>query len=176
MNGLAVGLTGPMMAYWFSLRYGVGTEAVGVTLAVGFLATGLFSIVNETMARKVGMVKSVTWMRVIGSMMMFALPWMPNFALASALHVLRNAVNRGTQGNRSALSASLTRDQRRGFATSVNALSMRLSSSIGPAITGNLFDLNELALPLLLTAGLQLLNAGLYQWVFGRYDRKEEPR
>lgn len=173
LNGLAVGLTGPMMAYWLSLRYGVSTGAIGITLSLGFLATGLFSIVNGMMATKIGMVKSVTWMRVIGSLMMLALPWMPNFALAAGVYVLRSAVNRGTQGNRTALSASLTRDNRRGLATSINALSMRLPSSVGPTITGYLFDRNELALPLILTAVLQLTNAGLYQWIFGRYDRTE---
>ncbi|WP_274432307.1 MFS transporter [Alicyclobacillus sp. ALC3] len=173
INGLAIGLTGPMMAYWFSLRYGVSTSAIGITLSIGFLATGLFSIVNGMMATRIGMVKSVTWMRVIGSLMMLTLPWMPNFALASALYIMRNAVNRGTQGNRTALSASLTRDNRRGFATSVNALSMRLPSAVGPTVSGYLFDMNELALPLILTAMLQLANAGLYQWVFGQYDKQE---
>lgn len=170
LNGLAVGLTGPMIAYWFSVRYGAGTAAIGATLSVGFLMTGISSIFNGLLAQKVGMVKSVTWMRVIGSGMMLILPWMPNFAAASFLYVIRGAINRGTQGNRSALSASLTRDQRRGLATSINALSMRLPSSIGPTLTGYMFDASMLAAPLILTASLQLVNAGLYQWMFGQYD------
>ncbi|MCY0875491.1 MAG: MFS transporter [Firmicutes bacterium] len=172
LNGLAVGLTGPMMAYWFSIRYGASTAQIGATLAISFLLTGLFSIVSGRMASRVGMVKSVTWMRVIGSAVMLALPFMPNFALASALFVIRSAVNRGTQGNRNALSASLTRDKRRGLATSINALSMRLPSSLGPTISGYLFDADLLSLPLILTAVLQLVNAGLYQWAFGRMDRE----
>ncbi|AFM41120.1 arabinose efflux permease family protein [Desulfosporosinus acidiphilus SJ4] len=171
INGIAVGLTGPMMAYWFSLRYHVGTEAIGVTLSLSFLLTGIFSIINGFLAERYGMVKSVTWMRVIGSILMVALPFMPNFSLASFIYVIRNAINRGTQGSRSALSASLTRDKRRGLATSINALSMRLPSAIGPAISGYMFETGLLALPLVLTAGLQLINAGLYQWVFGNYDQ-----
>jgi len=174
LNGLAVGLTGPLMAYWLSIRYGASTGAIGITLAISFLATGFFSIVSGALAVRFGMVKSVTFLRVVGSVLMLALPWMPNFLLASGLFVLRSALNRGTQGNRTALSASLTRDHRRGLATSINALSMRLPSAIGPTISGYLFDMNELALPLILTAVLQLANAGLYQWVFGSYDRPEQ--
>ncbi len=170
LNGLAVGLTGPMMAYWFSIRYGVSTATIGVTLAVGFLMTGVSSLLSGALAKRVGMVRSVTWMRIVGAVFMLTLPWMPNFPLAAVLYVLRNAINRGTQGNRSALGASLTRDKRRGLATSINALSMRLPSSIGPTLTGYMFDAGWLALPLLLTAGLQLVNAGLYQWMFGSYD------
>ncbi len=172
LNGLAVGLTGPMMAYWFSIRYGASTSAIGATMAISFLLTGVFSMLSGRLADRVGIVKSVTWMRVVGSVFMLALPFMPNFTLASILFVLRSAVNRGTQGNRTALSASLTRDKRRGLASSINALSMRLPSSIGPTISGYLFDANMLSLPLYLTAILQLANAGIYQWVFGRYDRE----
>ncbi len=170
LNGLAVGLTGPLIAYWFSVRYHVGTAAIGTTLAIGFLMTGATSLFNGWLAGRMGMVRSVTWMRVIGSSLMLALPFMPNFAAASVLYVVRGAINRGTQGNRSALSASLTRDSRRGLATSVNALSMRLPSSIGPTISGYLFDAGWLNLPLVLTAVLQLANAALYQWIFGSYD------
>ncbi|MCY0901620.1 MAG: MFS transporter [Firmicutes bacterium] len=174
LNGLAVGLTGPMMAYWFSLRYGASTAQIGATLSISFLLTGVFSIVSGRMASRIGMVKSVTWMRVLGSAAMLVLPFMPNFALASVLFVVRNAVNRGTQGNRTALGASLTRDKRRGLATSINALSMRLPASIGPTVTGYLFDADLLSLPLILTAVLQLINAGIYQRVFGAYDRKAQ--
>lgn len=170
LNGLAVGLTGPMMAYWFSVRYGVGPAGIGATISIGFLMTGISSIFNGLLAQKIGMVKSVTWMRIIGSGMMLALPFMPTFTAASVLYVIRGAINRGTQGNRSALSASLTRDQRRGLATSINALSMRLPSSVGPTLTGYMFDAGMLGMPLFLTAALQLVNAGLYQWLFGQYD------
>jgi MFS family permease len=174
LNGLAVGLTGPMIAYWFSIRYGVSTAMIGLTLSVGFLMTGFASIFSGMLAQRIGMVKSVTWMRLVGSTMLLALPFMPNFLFASVLYVIRGAITRGTMGNRSALSASLTRDQRRGLATSVNAVSMRLPASIGPTITGYLFDLGFLGLPLILTASLQIANAGIYQWVFRDYDRKSE--
>lgn len=173
INGLAVGLTGPMFAYWFSLRYGVNTADVGMTFAIGFLLTGISSLLNGYFAQRFGMVKSVTWMRVIGSLMMIAMPFMPTFASASVLYVIRGAINRGTQGNRSALSASITKDNRRGFAISLNALSMRLPSGIGPAITGGLFDVGLLGLPLMLTAVLQFTNAVLYQKLFGKFDHNQ---
>lgn len=174
LNGLAVGLTGPMMVYWFSLRYGASSAEIGSTLAVGFVLTGMMSIFSGWIAGKYGLVRSVTGMRVIGSSMMLLLPFIPNFWGASGLYALRSAINRGTQGNRSALSASIVRDERRGLSISLNALSMRLPSAIGPTITGVLFDAGWLSLPLYLTAGLQLINAWLYQRMFGRYDKTQE--
>lgn len=174
INGLAVGLTGPMMVYWFNLRYGASSAEIGATLSVGFLFTGLVSILSGRLADRYGMVKSVTGMRVVGSSMMLLLPFIPSFWGASGLYALRSAMNRGTQGNRSALSASIVRDQRRGLSISLNALSMRLPSALGPAISGWLFDMGALNVPIFLTAALQLLNAWLYQRMFGRYDKTSE--
>lgn len=134
LHGLAVGLSGPMMAYWFRLRYGASTGAIGATLSISFLLIGIFSILSGRIAARMGMVKSVTWMRIIGSICMLALAFMPTFNSASILYILHNAFNRATQGNRNALSASLTRDKRRGLATSIHALSMRLPSSIGTVL------------------------------------------
>lgn len=173
LNGLAVGLTGPMMVYWFSIRYGASSAQIGATLSVGFVLTGILSIFNGWLATRYGMVRTVTGMRVFGSSMMFVLPFLPTFWSASSLYAIRSAVNRGTQGNRSALSASIVRDNRRGLAISLNALSMRLPSSVGPTVSGVLFDAGFINLPLYLTAGLQLLNAWLYQRLFGRYDDNE---
>lgn len=170
LNGLAVGLTGPMMVYWFSIRFGASSAEIGITLAVGFVLTGLMSIFNGWLATRYGMVRTVTGMRYFGSSLMLLLPLLPTFWSASGLYAIRSAVNRGTQGNRSALSASLVRDSRRGFAISLNALSMRLPSAVGPALSGVLFDAGLVNVPLFLTAGLQLLNAWLYQRLFGRYD------
>lgn len=175
LNGLAVGLTGPMMVYWFSIRFHAGSGVIGATLALGFLLTGAMSIFNGFLATKYGMVRSVTGMRIIGSSMMILLPAMQSFWVASVLYAVRTSINRGTQGNRSALSASIVGDKRRGFAISLNALSMRLPSAVGPTISGFLFDAGLINLPLFLTAGLQLVNAWLYQRVFGKYDREEAP-
>ncbi|WP_198852651.1 MFS transporter [Alicyclobacillus sp. SO9] len=175
LNGIAVGMTGPMMVYWFSLKFGAHTGGIGIMLSVGFLVTSLFSVLNARLARRVGVVRTVTVMRLTGSSLMALLPWLPNFGFASFVYIVRSGLNRGTMGNRNALSTSLTRDTRRGLAVSLNALSMRLPSSIGPTISGYLFDIGWLNIPLYITAVLQIVNAALYQKLFGSFDRQAPP-
>lgn len=172
LNGLGGGMAGPLISYWFHLKYGVDSAAIGTTLAIGFVLAGISSVLNGFLADKVGLVKSVTVMRGIGSAALLALPFMPAFSIASILYILRGAVNRGTIGNRKALSTRLTRNQRRGFAASIYSLSVRLPSTIGPTISGYLFDIGLLDLPFLLTAGLQLTSAGIYQRLFRQYDQR----
>lgn len=170
LNGLGVGLFGPMMAYWFAVRFGASSAAIGLTLAAAFAVTGFSSLATGALAQKFGMVRSVVWLRIGGVALLLALPLMPSFALASVIYVARSALNRGTQGARSALSSSLTRDQRRGFSVSVNSFAMRMASAIGPTISGYLLDSGDFALPFFIAAALQFSSAILYQRLFGSYD------
>jgi hypothetical protein len=98
------------------------------------------------------------------------MPLLPTYALVSVVYIARTALNRGTQGAQQALSVSLTRDGRRGFASSVNSLSMRIPMSIGPSVTGYLFGLGSLSVPFFIASGLQFGFAYLYGRTFRSYN------
>ena len=66
---------------------------------------------------------------------------------AAALYTVRSALNRGSVGARQALTVGLVRDERRGFATSLNAVSMQLPQSLGPTAAGFLFGAGQLQPP-----------------------------
>lgn len=170
LNGLAVGFMGPMMSYWFALRFGVSSSQIGTTLALSFVFTGLSSLVTGWLTRRFGMVKSVVWLRLFGIILVFLLPWSPTFWLASMIYVIRSAVSRGTQGARSALGSSLTRDRRRGFSVSMNALAMRLPSAVGPTLSGAMIDTGIFVLPFFIAGGLQLCSNLLYGFLFRGFD------
>lgn len=171
-NGLAVGMVGPLMAVWFNLRFGVTPAAIGGLMAVSFVATAWASVLTGWLGHKVGMVRAIVSFRVLGVIFLAILPLMPNFFLAAVVFFFRSALNRGSVGARQAVSVSLTRESRRGWAASVNFVSMRIPASLGPVFSGFLMDLGELALPLYIAAGLQLIYAGLYQRFFGNLDRR----
>lgn len=171
LNGLAVGFIGPMMAYWFATKFGVSTAQIGVTLALSFVCTSVSSLVTGRLTERFGMVRAVVILQICGVLMLLIMPLMPSFTLASVMYVARSALARGTQGARSALSTSLTRDQRRGFSVSMNALVMRLSSVAGPTVSGYIFDLGWLSLPFYLAACLQFSSSMLYGRLFRSFDR-----
>lgn len=171
LNGLAIGFVGPLMSYWFAAKFGVSAAAVGVTLALSFVFTGVSSVLTGALTQRFGMVRSVVWLQLFGILMMLLLPLARSFWLASVIYIVRSAFSRGTQGARSALSSSLTRDKRRGFSVSMNSLAMRATSAIGPSISGSLYDVGSLSLPFFLTAGLQLCSTLLYGRLFRDFDR-----
>ena len=175
-NGIAVGLTGPLISYWFLLRYGVGPASIAPVMAITFLITGISSLLTGRLTQKIGIIRSVIWGRSVGLVLLVLLPLMPVYWLAGLVYLLRSAFNRGTAGARQALAVSLVRDQRRGLATSLNAVSFQIPQAAGPGLAGALLDAGQLALPFYAAAVLQAVYLLLYQRAFREHEptREEE--
>lgn len=170
MNGAGVGATGPLIAYWFAARFGQGPAAIGPLMAGGFLMAAVASVATGWLSKWLGMVRAVVAMRLVGLALLIALPFAPNFGLAAGLYVLRAMFNRGTTGARSALSVSIVRPQRRGFAASMANVSMQVPRSVSPVLTGFLFAAGDLALPFFIGAAFQGAYLVFYYWSFGQVD------
>ena len=170
LNGLAIGVIGPFMAFWFHLRFGVGPAAIGPVIAVGFVLASFASVWTGWLTRRVGTTEAVVLMRLVGLVLLVVLPFMPNIGLAAACYVLRVAFNRGTAGARQAVGLKLVGRDRRGLAASLNAISMQIPRAMGPIVGGALLDAQFLALPMLLAAALQGGYLVLYRMAFRQID------
>lgn len=170
VNGLAIGIIAPLIAYWFLRRYAEGPSAIGPALAASFALATLGAVLANWLSRRFGSVRAVIGMRIIGLALLVAIPFSPDFALAAALYALRSVFNRGTAGVRQAVAAALTRAERRGVAASAQNLSMQIPRAAGPVIGGWLIQRGELTAPFLITAGLQALYLILYYRFFGGID------
>lgn len=168
-NGLGVGMVGPLIAYWFALRFQRGLAEIGPGLALAFFISALGAFIAGEVARRKGIMLTVLWMRGVGIVCLLLMPVAPWFALAMLLYVARGAANRGTGGVRQALAAGLTRAERRGLASSLQNISFQLPRAIGPAIGGALFHAGYLVLPFMLGAALQLIYLVLYVRFFGQH-------
>jgi predicted MFS family arabinose efflux permease len=140
-------------------------------MAATFFITGISSVLTGRLSEKIGIVKSVVWARFFGLLLLILLPLVPFFWLASLVYLLRSAFNRGSVGARQALTVGLVRGERRGFATSLNALSMQLPQSMGPSISGYLFGSGELTIPFYAGALFQGVYLLLYNRFFGDHDK-----
>lgn len=156
INSFAIGMVGPLIPYWFAVKFGIGPEVIGPFYALTYVATAWASVVTGELAARIGIVPAVVATRTLGVAMMAAIPLLPTYPLAAAAYALRSMANRGSAGARNAMGVSLVGDERRGLAASLNGLSMRLPSSLGPALGGWMFSLGNLDLPFFLSAALQL--------------------
>lgn len=169
-NGIGIGLTGPLMSYWFAIRFAKGPEFIGPMMALGFLLAGFSSLGAGRLASAMGIVRSVVLMRLIGLACLLALPFAPTFASAATLYTVRNFFNRGTIGTRNALSVGLVRPSRRGFAASISSVSMQVPRAVGPVFAGLMFQAQWLALPFVIGAAFQGAFVYLYYRHFAHTD------
>ncbi|HHW10281.1 MAG TPA: MFS transporter [Firmicutes bacterium] len=170
LNGIAVGLTSPLLSYWFSLRFGVGADALGPVFALTFFITGLTTLFTGRLSQRIGIVRAVVSVRMASVIFMLLQPVIPQFYLASAVFTIRSALARSSVGARQALAVSLVRQERRGLASSLNGISMQLPNALGPSLAGAMMEAGFMALPFFSAAGLQFLFGVLYGRLFQRYD------
>ncbi len=173
-NGAAIGMTGPLIAYWFALKFHVGPDFIAPVMAITFVVTGIASLITGKMTEHVGLVQSVVFQRTFGLLMLLLLPVMPFYWLASLVYLLRSAFNRSTAGARQAFAVGLVRAERRGLATSLNTVSMQLPWAIGPTITGYFFEAGQLVVPFYIAALLQGAYIIMYKKFFGAYKVLED--
>ncbi len=170
LNGLGIGLTSPLMAYWFSLAFHRGPAQIAPVMAIAFAAAGLSSLGAGWLTTRLGVMRSVVWLRLLGLAMLLALPLSPDFVVAAGLYVARMACNLGTAGARLSLNIGLVGRGRRGVAASLSSASMQIPRSIGPTVAGLFFATGSLAMPFFLAAGFQGAYLFFYQRHFRRYD------
>jgi MFS family permease len=166
VNGFAIGIVNPLIAYWFLRRFGQTPATIGPALAVSFVLAAAGSVLGGRLSRRLGAVRSVVWMRLIGLAILVAIPFSPTFLMAAALYGLRSAFNRGTAGVRQVVAAGLTRPERRGLAASVQSLSSQLPRAAGPILGGWLIHRGKFITPFLLTAAMQAIYLFLYRRFF----------
>lgn len=170
LNGLGIGLIGPLIAYWFALKFSRGLMDIGPGLALGLIAGAAGSFLAGWLARRHGIMTTVIWLRGAGVLLLVALPLVPWFWPAMILYIVRGVTNRGTGGVRQALAAGLTRVQRRGLASSLQNVSIQLPRAVGPLLGGALFASGHLTAPFMLGAALQLGYLILYARFFSHTE------
>jgi MFS family permease len=166
INALGIGLFSPLLPLWFATRFGADPSSLGSIFGLSYVLNGVSSLITGELADRKGLVRTVVWVRLAGVLMLVAIPIVPSYGAAAALYVIRTFLNRGSAGIRQAFGVNLVRKHRRGLASSVNALSMRLPSSIGPSVAGWMLSMGWLSLPTFIAAGLQLAYVVLFGFAF----------
>jgi len=178
LNSFGMGLVGPMIAYWFALKFHRTLATIGPGMALGFLLGTASSLLAGRLAARVGAVRSEVMMRTASITLMILTPLVPWFWLAVVLYSVRGAFNRGTAGVRQALAVGLTGAGRHGFASSLQNISMQMPRAIGPVLAGAMFHAGYLTLPFLVGAVFQCAYLALYARFFGSHEaaQAESPR
>lgn len=175
MNGLAVGMFGPFVTYWFFRRFGASVSQIGVLFALINAVTSVGSLSAAGLARRWGLIRTLTAVRMLQGALLIPMVLSPTFPLAGAFLLLRMVAQRIGLPLRQSYVLAMADPAERGAVGALSNLPAQALMAASPPLSGYLFDTVSLSLPFEIAGVLQMLNALVY-WAFFRDAPPEEER
>ena len=173
-NGLAIGMLGPLLVYWFYRRFGVDAAEIGKLYFVLNLVAAAPYLLAGRMAARFGSVNAVVVCRAVASVLLGVMVVMPSFWLAGLLYGARMIFNTLSIPVRQSFLMGVIPPAERSSAAGMASFPAQVGSSISPYVAGYLMQQVALELPLELAALLQAINAALYYFFFRAVQPPEE--
>ncbi len=174
VNGFAIGMFGPFVAYWFYRRFGVGAGEVGVLFAVINFVTAFSSLSAAGLARRYGLVRTMTVVRLIQAILLIPMVLVSSFELAGAIYLIRMVVQRIAMPLRQSYVLAMAHPEERASLAALSNVPSQFAMAASPTLAGYIFDNVSLSLPFELTGLLQLVNAGMFWGFFHNMPPPEE--
>jgi MFS family permease len=172
--GLAVGMLGPIVVYWFYRAYGVDAgELANLFFAIN-LAAAVPYLLAGRIAFFVGSVRTVALARLAGAGFLFAMIFAPNYSVAALLYAIQIVIVTLAVPVAQSYLMGIIVAAERASAAGISTVPWQTASSAGPYLAGYLMQYAALDLPIEMSAGLGALGAILYYWFFRDIRPPEE--
>jgi MFS family permease len=172
INGFGIGFLGPILVYWFFIRYGAGTDAIGILYTIVNIIAVIPFLVAAPLAKVFGSVRTIVATRLFGVVTLILMAFMPTFLLASIFFAIRMMVIAIGNPLRQSFVMGQAKSGERSTVASLSNLPQQITSSVGPAASGYLIDLSMIEMPILIAAGFQFVNAIFYWYFFKDSDER----
>ncbi len=173
INGLGIGFLGPILVYWFFIRYGAGTDSIGILYTIVNIIAILPFLIAAPLAKIFGSIKTIVATRMFGVAALILMAFMPTFLLASIFFAIRMIVIAIGNPLRQSFVMGQAKSEERSSVAAISNLPQQITSSVGPAVSGYLIDYSMVEMPILIAAGFQFVNAIVYWYFFKNSESKE---
>jgi MFS family permease len=174
VDNLGGGLIGPLLSYWFFLRYGVELKSLGLMFFFSYLLAALSFLCAPVIARHLGVVKTMALSHGAASLIYLFLPLAPTFSVAAALTILRSFLAYMDNPLRNSFVMGIVRPEERGSAAGITTLSRHVPVAISPTLSAYLMQAFALNVPIFLGGFLQLTHDVIFYYLFRGIKPPEE--
>ena len=176
VDNLGAGMAGPLVSYWFFLRFGVQLQALGVLFFLSYLFAALSFLAAPMIARRIGIVRTMAFSHAIASILYLFLPFAPSFVVAEITMVMRSFFAYMDNPLRASFIVAMVRPEERGSAAGVTSLARVIPFGVSPTLSAYLMQNLSLSLPLFIGGGLQLAHDLSFFYLFRQVRPPEEER
>jgi MFS family permease len=146
-----------LLAYWFTLRYGVEPATLGVIFFAGNLFAAVSSLSAAHIAKRIGLVRTMVFTHIPANVLLILVPLMPNLPLAIAVLLVRFSLSQMDVPTRQSYVMAVVDPDERSAASGVTNIARTTGAAISPAISSILIaNAGLAALPFYLAGGLKI--------------------
>ena len=169
--GLGAGITIPYMGLYFNLKFGTSLESIGGLFALQQLvmAVGMFSM--PILADKIGSVKTIVSFNGSATALIIALPFAPNFLIASVIYIVRTILMNIVNPIWDAFMMKFFTKEERATSIALRSFAWTSTFGIGQYLGGIIFD-RSLVLPFLITGSLYVASILIFWMFFAGYEER----
>jgi MFS family permease len=174
VDNLGAGLVGPLIAYWFFLRFGVELKSLGFMFFLSYFLAALSFLAAPVIARHLGVVRTMAFSHGLASILYLCLPLAPTFFVAATMTVLRSFLAYMDNPLRNSFVMGIVRPEDRGSAAGITTLSRHVPVTISPTLSAYMMQTFSLAIPIALGGFLQLFHDCVFYFLFRGVKPPEE--
>ncbi|HKV56180.1 MAG TPA: MFS transporter [Candidatus Binataceae bacterium] len=173
-NGLAIGMLGPFVVYWFYRQFGASAAEIAKLYSViGLIAAAPYLLAGP-LTRRFGSVSTVVLTRAISAVLLLVMGVMPTFALAALVYTVRMTVNVLSIPVRQSYLMGVIEPSERASAAGLANLPAQGTRALSSYFAGYVMQHLALSMPIELAGALQAVNAYLYHRFFRDVRPPEE--
>jgi len=159
-----------VMAYWFHVRFGASTAALGSLFFCANLLAAASALLASRIAARIGLVNTMVFTHLPSNVMLVFVPLMPNLASAMGLLLARFAISQMDVPTRQSYTMSVVDPDERAAAAGVTGIARSLGAGLAPVV-GGAFLLTGSGAPFFVAGGLKIA----YDLLLYRAFRRSPP-
>jgi MFS family permease len=164
-----------IVAYWFSLRFGVEPAVIGAIFFGANLVAGFSGLAAAQVARRIGLLNTMIVTHLPSNVLLLLVPLMPTLPLAVLVLLLRFSISQMDVPTRQSYTVAVVDPDERSAAAGVTGVARSVGAAVGPTLAMLLLA-NPLLLgvPFYLAGGIKILYDLLLYRSFAALKPEEE--
>ncbi len=146
-----------LIAYWFSLRFGVGAEFLGPLFFGVNVLKSISYLLAVRIADRIGLLNTMVFTHLPSNILLMMIPLMPTLSAASAVLLARHLLSQMDVPTRSSYIVAVVEPEERTAATGVTTLSRTSAQALGPVIAGAALSASRFGFPFFVGGGLKIV-------------------
>ena len=157
VDSLAGGFLGTaLLSYFFFERFGAGEAAIALLFFAARVANAGSHLAAAWLADRIGLVNTMVFTHIPSSLALIAVAFAPDFAVAAALFLVREALVEMDVPTRQSYVMAVVAPNERTYASGITSLVRLGGWAVAPFTAGFLMQGLALAAPLLIGAGMKI--------------------